>query len=607
MHLGVLKFSHQKYSIECDSISDKIIVKKENINFHIAHNYVEFEIIDRMNEHCVEAKIINLPNYDNMLFCGIIHHFYKTNIFVFSEKFNNQHLIQIPFHQEDNLNKMDIIQFKIVHFDNEGFKGVFIKKLGYFDDKMAFGHYIQDIFKLTENENTIDYYKYYQDKIENEKIQRYDLRTLYTFSIDPKGSKDIDDCFSLEIFEEYYILSIHIADVGFFIRKGSCLFEKILKQSFSIYLPHYVFHLLDRQLSNDLISLIQKKDRFAISTQIKLNKHDLSILDTKIIQSLIHVNHNLSYNEFQEICLNSFSKLKIPELERIKTDFCKISNHFKMDKLNIQSVEFNHTIQFHVQDFYHQCVENLMLLNNHIVAEKLSKKGLCMYRNHEFEENQISSLSSYFCHYFKIDSLEFKALNELLNKEETKENKLMNFLLTNLLNKATYNEENLKHFGLNSKCYTHFTSPIRRFPDLINHHLIFYDNYTKEELIELEKTINNCEKRITSIEYYLLNYKKFVYYLKNELNIINHIFNGYVYKFNHCSIYIFVPELYLSICAHISELTDCRCFFDVSKELFVDEENHDLVKIQIGQSVQVEIKKINYIMLQVKSKIIKID
>jgi len=112
----------------------------------------------------------------------------------------------------------------------------------------------------------------------------------------------------------------------------------------------------------------------------------LSILDTKIIQSLIHVNHNLSYNEFQEICLNSFSKLKIPELERIKTDFCKISNHFKMDKLNIQSVEFNHTIQFHVQDFYHQCVENLMLLNNHIVAEKLSKKGLCMYRNHEFEE-----------------------------------------------------------------------------------------------------------------------------------------------------------------------------------------------------------------------------
>jgi len=223
------------------------------------------------------------------------------------------------------------------------------------------------------------------------------------------------------------------------------------------------------------------------------------------------------------------------------------------------------------------------------------------------KKNQISSLSSYFCHYFKIDSLEFKALNELLNKEETKENKLMNFLLTNLLNKATYNEENLKHFGLNSKCYTHFTSPIRRFPDLINHHLLFYDNYTKEELIELEKTINNCEKRITSIEYYLLNYEKFVYYLKNELNIINHIFNGYVYKFNHCSIYIFVPELYLSICAHISELTDCRCFFDVSKELFVDEENHDLVKIQIGQSVQVEIKKINYIMLQVKSKIIKID
>ena len=607
MYIGFLKFNHQKYSIECNSISDKIIVIKDNINYNIQDNEVEFIIINRINEHCVEAKILSHPNYENILFSGIIHHFYKTTIFVFNEKFNNQHLIQIPFHQDYNLNKMDIIQFKITQYNQEGFKGDFIKKIGSFNEKNAMSQYVQDIFNINEKKSSIDYHHHYKEQIEIEKKERIDLRHLYTFSIDPKGSKDIDDCFSLEIFEEYYILNIHIADVGFFIRKGTSLFDNIQKQCFSIYLPHHVYHLLDRQLSNDLISLIQKKDRFAITTQIKINKKDFSILDTKIIQSLIHVNNNLSYNEFKEICLNYSCRLNIEDIENIKTDFCKICNHFKVDKLDINSVEFNEYIYFFSQDYFHQCVENLMLLNNHIVAEKLTIKGLCMYRNHQFDEEQINSLSSYFCKFFGIDSLNYTNLNHLLKNEETKENKLMNFMLTNLLNKATYNEENLKHFGLNSDCYTHFTSPIRRFPDLINHHLLFYDSYTKEELQQLEVQINQCEKRITSIEYYLLNYQKFIYYLNHENNILNHIFDGFIYKINNCSIYIFIPELYFSLCVHISELTNKICFYDIHRELFVEEENHNNIKIQIGQKIQVEIKKINYIMFQVKSKVFKID
>ena len=332
MYIGSLKFIHQKYNIECDSISDKIIVKKENINYHIVNNQVEFEIIKRISENCVEAKILNFPNYENILFYGIIHHFYKTTIFVFHEKFNNQHLIQIPIYQDNNLNKMDIIQFKITDVNEEGFKGLFIKKIGTFKDKIAMGYYIQDIFDIIEKKNSINYYDYYKEQIEYEKIQRVDLRKLYTFSIDPKGSKDIDDCFSLEIFENYYMLSIHIADLGFFIRKNSYLFQEIQKQCFTIYLPHYVFHLLHKQLSNDLISLIEKKERLVITTQIKINKQDFSILDTKIIQSLIYVNHNLSYSEFKQICLNNFLKLNIYELENIKTDFCKICNHFKNHK-----------------------------------------------------------------------------------------------------------------------------------------------------------------------------------------------------------------------------------------------------------------------------------
>ena len=607
MHIGILKFNHKKYTIECDSISEKIIVKKENINFHIQHNKVEFIIIEKINEHCVEAKIINQPNYQDVLFCGIVHHFYKTDIFVFSEKFNNQFLIKIPFHQDDSLSKMDIIQFKITQYDQEGFKGLFIKKIGNFEEKNAMGEYIQDIFNINEKETSIDYHHHYKEQIEIEKKKRIDLKQLYTFSIDPKGSRDIDDCFSLEILEDHYLLSIHIADVGFFIRKGSTLFDDIQKQCFSIYLPHHVYHLLDRQLSNDLISLIEKKDRFAITTQIKINKKDFSIIDTNIFQSLIYVENNLSYDEFKDICLNHTLMLNIQELENIKTDFCKICTHFKVNKLDIKSIEFDESILFHNQNFYHQCVENLMLLNNHIVAEKLTIKGICMYRNHEFDNTQFNTLSDYFCKKFEIDSINYTNLNHLLIDEQTKENKLMNFILTNLLNKATYNEENLKHFGLNSSCYTHFTSPIRRFPDLINHHLLFYDSYNKEELQQLEVQINDCEKRITSIEYYLLNYQKFVYYLNHENEIINHLFDCFIYKIKNCSIYIFVPELYLSICVHISELTNTRCFYDIQKEILVDEDNHDIIKIQIGQKVQVEIQKINYAMFQVKSKVFKID
>ena len=178
MHIGILKFNHKKYTIECDSISEKIMVKKENINFHIQHNKVEFIIIEKINEHCVEAKIINQPNYQDVLFCGIVHHFYKTDIFVFSEKFNNQFLIKIPFHQDDSLSKMDIIQFKITQYDQEGFKGLFIKKIGNYEEKNAMGEYIQDIFNINEKETSIDYHYHYKEQIEIEKKKTHRFETI---------------------------------------------------------------------------------------------------------------------------------------------------------------------------------------------------------------------------------------------------------------------------------------------------------------------------------------------------------------------------------------------------------------------------------------------
>ena len=597
---GLLEYNNQSYVISHSFIKKKIYVSKHCHHYHIHNDDVKF-IIEEENEHSIQANITSTPSITNKIFIGIIHHFYKNDMIIFHELFGNKRLIKIENIKTQSLNKNDIIEFKISEYSNEnGISGIFINKLGHFSEKEIFSKYIEHLFviPLENKQFKEDHYNFFKQ----DQLQRRDLTRLITFSIDPEGSKDIDDCFSLEIKDDHYLLYIHIADVGYFVKKNGSLFQHILQQCFTIYLPHHVFHLLPSSLSTDKISLIQNADRYAVTTQINIRKDNMHIQDISIYPSIIHNHFQISYEQFKNICENEIRNEIFNDLYPIKDSFCMIADHFNKDKLNIKSITFSDHIHYNHLDQYHHYVENLMLLNNHIIAEKLKHQyDTCMYRNHSSGDID-HALSSYILKKYDLKNFNFESLEGLLKGDD---DYFLNFVMTLILNKAYYHQENSGHFGLNSSCYTHFTSPIRRLPDLINHHLLFYDNYSVDELDKLQEQINKQEMYIQHIEYFILNYDKFNYYLKNEKKILNKSFHAIVFKIKKCSLFIYIPELSMSLKTHISEYTNELLILDEQNQYYKDKDNH--IKIQIGQMVQVEIIKIIASQFQLKYNLIKID
>ncbi len=379
---------------------------------------------------------------------------------------------------------------------------------------------------------------------QEEYAKRRDMRDTTTCTIDPLTAKDFDDALSIKkIKDDIYEIGVHIADVSHFVTPGSELDLEAKGRAFSVYLVNRTIPMLPEILSNDICSLNPNEDRLAFSVVFHIDTK-AQISDVWYGKTIIHSDKRYTYEEAQEI-LDKKEGLFYDELNTLneisktlgKQKFANGAIKFTSDEFEFVLDEFMFPIAIKKKEHIetHSLIEEFMLLANRYVAkyiyeqDKKVNKGKAiglMYRVHNSPDtDRLSELSVFLKALgYKLElkpdgTIDPKEINRLLKEVEGKpEENLISSATIKTMSKAMYSTENLGHFGLAFEYYTHFTSPIRRYPDLIVHRMLAYflskQEIPDKELVELSEIashssmqeINAAEAERDSIRYKQIEY-----------------------------------------------------------------------------------------------------
>lgn len=525
-HTGQIANINNKYVI----INDIKFINETPILFSLLPNdIVEYEVI------LGKINIIRLIERKPQIIMGIIKSLELNKAVIcvpglpkfFSLKINNQNneltvysivILKISINNVEVVEKYDSIRNRI----ND--KSIFVKM---YNENSSLCKILPDY---------VDSESFYSNEIK-------DLTHLYSFNIDPTESKDFDDAISID--ENENKIYIHIVDANEQILKRDEIDINALKQSFTLYLPEHIQNILPSELAENKLSLIRGEDRKTITTEFLIDPINQNILNYSIYKSIIKIKKRYDYEEFNT------DLFKFPKLY----NFYK---RWKRETLNIPHVKLiidkstgkliNSRLENNFDDA-HKVVETLMILTNLTISKHVS--NLFPQRYHSKIKNE-----------FKIESF---TNNEIIDS----------ILTIKKFKSAIYDQTKSGHFGLGLSTYTHFTSPIRRYFDVIVHRNLAGVKYTNIE--DILDHINNREKYIEKLVECYNNLKFLSYFEEN----INNIWSCYIISIKSNGLVVMLDEnLY---------------------EIFIFDSNSTNYKI--GDKVNVKIKSIDWINLNVKAKI----
>lgn len=527
--IGTVVNINNKYVI----LNDKRYIKENNLVYKLLpYDVVEYSILDD------KINIINILSRDEQILFGIIKSINNDKMTVFFPNLPKFFILEIP--KQLNVNLFSVVMIKIgLEFVN--IINIYDSIKNRINDKKMFLDFYKEQAKLC---TIIPCYKeskcHYTDTYK-------DLTHLFTFNVDPTESKDFDDSISID--EKENKIYIHIVDADSQIEKLSDIDIESFKHSFTFYLPEHVQNILPKSLAEDELSLVEGLERKTITVEFNINPESQDIISHSIYNSTIIIKKKYDYNDFN-YCLDKFPSL------------IKFYNKWKRETLNIPHLKLHvnnkngKLINYELVNYFdeaHKIIETLMILTNLTISEHIGSFVPQRYHSKIKSEIMLNSFTNN------------KIIDSILSIKKYKP--------------AVYDSSKSGHFGLGLSTYTHFTSPIRRYFDVVIHRLLAGHTYDN-----IENILNHINKQEIYIDKLIKCYKNVKLLTYFEENIMN-IWSGYVLSIINNGINVILED-------NLYELFIFQSEIKISKS------------INLYDKVNIKIKSINWLNLTLKAIII---
>ena len=506
-----------------DGRDEDIYIDSKNMNGALNNDLVVVEELKGQNGKRTEGRVVKVLKKENNLIVGEYKIIDGNPHFIPDDKKLRMEII-LDNKDLDDLVDGHKIQVSIVkEMGKYKYLGEVVKIIGHKNDpgvdilSIIYDHGINDVFtdEVMEEVNALP-----SEVLDSDRKGRKDLTDMTIFTIDGDDTKDIDDAISISKKGENYILGVHIADVSYYVKEGTALYKEAYSRGTSVYLVDRVVPMLPHKLSNGICSLNPNVDRLAISCIMeitpngKIVSHDIfeSVIRSRIQMTYKKVNKILNdeetpegYEPFKDDLKLMWELAKILRKEKLARGYLD----FDVDEPKIL-VDENckpYDVVLRERGKGENMIEDFMIAANETVAEHVFYMGLpFVYRVHEVPDNEkveefLNSISMLGYHVVGDRNFVYpKSMKKILDQLRDKEGfEILSTLLLRCMKKAVYKPENLGHYGLASKCYTHFTSPIRRFPDTTVHNLLRKYIFNEPNDKELNRLIEYWEENLPAL------------------------------------------------------------------------------------------------------------
>lgn len=468
---------------------------------------------------------------------------------------------------------------------------------------------------------------------EEEYERREDLRDLRMVTIDGEDAKDLDDAVSIERLQnKNYRLGVHIADVSHYVREKNALDKEALKRATSVYLIDRVIPMLPKKLSNGICSLNPKVDRLALSCFMEIDRSG-KVLDHRIIESVIKTNERMTYTDVTKILKDEDEEL-IKRYDYLVEDFqsmedlCNILHKKRMGRGAID-FEFEESkiilndkgkpvdVKPYEREIANRIIEEFMLAANETIAEHMFWANMpFVYRVHEDPDTDKLNIFNEFVHNLGYavkwtKEVHPKALQDIIEKiKGKKEETVVSTLLLRSLKQARYSPECAGHFGLAAKYYCHFTSPIRRYPDLIIHRIIkeFINGQIDENrTVRLKKEVEYASKQSSEMERVAQEAEREVDDLKKAEYMLDRIgqeFDGIISSVTNFGFFVELPNTIEGL-VHISDLDDDYYVYDERRLSLIGEKTKKIYRL--GDDARIKVTKVDIELREIYFKLVKVE